>query len=82
MPHFYDTCAGSIPGLYLPLVAWDVLHREHIETLEQLMIHADQLEQFDGIGARMAQVIRQALADGASFDERTASMKQNDSWSA
>jgi hypothetical protein len=82
MPHFYDTCAGPIPGLYLPPVAWSVLHRENIRTLDQLMIHADQLEQFDGIGTRMAQVIRQALADGALLEGQTASTKQHDSWSA
>ena len=62
MPHFYDTCAGHIEGLYLPPVAWEVLRRENIQTLDQLRANADQLEQFDGISVRIAQVIRLALA--------------------
>jgi hypothetical protein len=39
-----------------------VLRRESIGTLDQLRANADRLEQFAGIEARMAQVIRQALA--------------------
>jgi hypothetical protein len=62
MFHFDDICAGPIAGLYLPRMAWDVLRREKIRTIDQLMAKADQLEQFDGIEPRMAQVIRQALA--------------------
>ena len=56
MPHFYDTCEGPIEGLYLPPVAWEVLRRENIQTLDQLRANADQLEQFDGL-VRIAQVI-------------------------
>ncbi|MBL0408377.1 hypothetical protein JKG68_31390 [Microvirga aerilata] len=82
MPHFYDTCSGPICGLYLPPGVWDVLHRENIQTLDQLRVSADQLEQFDGISARMAQVIRQALAHVAPSEEQTASTKQHESWSA
>ena len=62
MFHFVDICAGPIGGLYLPPMAWDVLRREEIQTIDQLMANVHQLEQFDGIEPRMAQVIRQALA--------------------
>jgi hypothetical protein len=50
MPHFYDTCAGPIAGLYLPPIAWEVLQRENIQTLDELRANADRLEQFDGLG--------------------------------
>ncbi len=82
MPHFYDTCAGPIEGLYLPPVAWEVLQRENIQTLDQLRANAHQLEQFDGISVRMAQVIRLALAYATPFEEQTLSPKQYDAWSA
>ena len=62
MFHSDDICAGPIGGLYLPPMAWDVLRREEIQTIDRLMAQADRLEQFDGIEPRMAQVIRQALA--------------------
>ena len=62
MFHFDDICAGPIGGLYLPPMAWDVLRREEIQTIDQLMANVHRLEQFDGIEPRMAQVIRQALA--------------------
>jgi len=70
MPRFYDTCAGHIDGLYLPLTAWAVLQREKIQTLEQLADVADRLEQFEGIEPRMAEVVREALARVASPEER------------
>ena len=73
MPHFYDTCAGPIDGLYLPPIAWAVLQREEIQTLEQLADLADRLEQFDGIEPRMADVIREALARVAPPEEQTVS---------
>jgi hypothetical protein len=82
MPHFYDTCAGPIGGLYLPAVAWEVLRRENIQTLDQLRENADQLEQFDGISVRMAQVIRLALAYVAPFEEQISSTQQFNPWSA
>jgi hypothetical protein len=82
MPRFYDTCAGPIEGLYLPPVAWEMLLRENIGTIDQLRVNADRLEQFDGIEARMAQVIRQALAQFAPSEEPSSSKKQHDSWSA
>ena len=82
MPHFYDTCAGPIEGLYLPPIAWEVLRRENIQTLDQLRANAGQLEQFDGISDRMAELIRLALVYVAPFEEQTASTTHYDSWSA
>jgi hypothetical protein len=82
MPHFYDTCAGPIEGLYLPPIAWEVLRRENIQTMDQLRANADRLEQFDGISVRMAQVITLALAYAAPFEDQTSSAKQFGSWSA
>ena len=82
MPQFYDTCAGPIEGLYLAPIAWEVLRRENIQTLDQLRENADQLEQFDGISVRMAELIRLALAYVAPFEEQTSSIKQYGSWVA
>ena len=62
MFHVDELCAGPIGGLYLPPTAWDLLWREKIQTIDQLMANADRLEQFDGVEPRMAHVIRQALA--------------------
>jgi hypothetical protein len=82
MPHFYDTCAGPIKDLYLPSIAWEVLRRENIGTLDQLKAQADRLEQLDGIEARMAQVIRQALAQFRPSEEPPRDQKQYGSWDA
>jgi hypothetical protein len=82
MPHVYDTCPGSIEGLYLPPIAWEVLRRENIQTVDQLRAKAHQLEQFDGISPRMAQVIRLALAYDIPFEEQTSSTKLYGAWSA
>jgi hypothetical protein len=82
MPRFYDTCAGPIRDLYLPPIAWAVLRRENIGTMDQLRAHADRLEQFDGIEARMAEVIRHALAHFAPSEELPLDKKLFDSWSA
>jgi hypothetical protein len=71
MPRFYDTCAGPIGGLYLPPVAWDVLQREEIQTLEQLVDIADRLEQFEGMEPRVAEVTRGALIRVAPPEEQT-----------
>lgn len=72
MPRFYDTCAGPISGLYLPPAAWDVLQREKIQTLEQLMGIADRLEQFDGMEPSIAEAVRQALAHASLTGEQTS----------
>jgi hypothetical protein len=82
MLRFFDTCAGPIADLYLPPVAWDVLRRENIGTLDQLRADADRLEQFEGIEARMAQVIRQALAQFAPSEEPPWGKNPYGSWGA
>jgi hypothetical protein len=82
MPHFYDTCEGPIEGLYLPPIAWEVLQRENIQTMDQLRANADRLEQFDGISVGMAHMIRLALAYAAPLREQTPNTTQYTSWSA
>ena len=82
MPHFYDTYAGPIAGLYLPPVAWKVLQRENIQTMDELRANADRLEQFDGIGPGMAHMIRLTLAYVAPLGEPTSGTNQYDSWGA
>ncbi|ANY84906.1 hypothetical protein BB934_42490 (plasmid) [Microvirga ossetica] len=82
MPRFYDTCAGPISGLYLPPVAWDVLQREKIQTLEQLVDIADRLEQVEGIEPRMAEVIREALARVAPPKEQIVGEMLQATWCA
>jgi hypothetical protein len=69
MFHFDDICAGPIDGLSLPPMAWDVLRREEIRTIDQLMAKADQL---DCIEPSMTQVIRQALAWARLPEEETS----------
>ncbi len=61
MPRHFPSCEGFIEGLYLPQLAWDVLHREGIQTIDQLRSVAGHLEHFDGIGPITARVIRQEL---------------------
>jgi DNA-directed RNA polymerase alpha subunit len=82
MPHFYDTCAGPIEGLYLPPIAWEVLRRENIDTVDQLRANADSLEQLDGIGSRMAHVIRQELARFTPPEEQASVRAHFDAWTA
>jgi hypothetical protein len=65
---FYDLCEGPIPGLRLPLNAWEVLQRENITTLDQLKAVADRIERFEGIGHRTAQAIRAELTRLAASD--------------
>ena len=82
MPHFYDTCAGPIEGLYLPPLAWEVLRRENIDTVYQLRANVDRLEQLDGIGSRMAHVIRQELARNTLPEESTSRGERLNAWAA
>ena len=82
MPRFFDTCAGSIEGLYLPPIAWKVLQREKIRTLAQLVGIADKLERVDGIEPRMAEVIRESLARVAPTAEQSACGWPPDPWCA
>jgi hypothetical protein len=71
MPHCCDTYTGPISSLYLPWIAWEALRRTEIRTIDQLMANADQLEQFDGIEPKTAQVIRQPLACATLREECT-----------
>jgi hypothetical protein len=57
----YEDCEGPIRGLRLPLNAWNVLHRENITTLPQLIAMADRIERFPGVGAKTARAIRVEL---------------------
>jgi hypothetical protein len=57
----YDDCEGPIRGLRLPLNAWNVLDRENITTLAQLVAIADRVERLPGIGAKTALAIRVEL---------------------
>jgi DNA-directed RNA polymerase alpha subunit len=58
----YEIRAGPIAGLRLPFATWAVLMREGITTLDHLRAVADHLEQFEGIGRKSAQIIREELA--------------------
>jgi len=82
MPRFYDTCAGPIGGLYLPPAAWNMLQREKIQTLEQLVDIADRLEQVEGIEPRMAEVIREALARVTPPEEQIVGELRQATWCA
>jgi hypothetical protein len=70
MFHPYETCEGTIEGLYLPQLAWDVLHRENIQTIGQLRAVVGKLEQFEGIGPTTARAIRQELDRVAALGEQ------------
>ena len=61
MPRHFGTCEGPIEGLYLPQLAWDVFHRENIQTIDQLRAVAGQLERFEGFGPITVRAIRQEL---------------------
>ena len=62
MSYPYETCEGPIGGLYLPFIAWKVLHRENIRTIDRLREVAGRIERFEGIGSKLAQAIRAELA--------------------
>jgi hypothetical protein len=62
MPSYpWRVCEGPIPGLRLSTRAWKALQWENITTLDQLRAAADQLERFDRIGPKTAQIIRAEL---------------------
>lgn len=61
MPCNYKAFEGSIEGLYLPRLAWDVFHRGNIQTIDQLRTVADHLERFEGFCPITVRVIRQEL---------------------
>jgi hypothetical protein len=82
MSHHYETCTGTLEGLYLPQLAWEVLHRESIGTIGQLRAVAGQLERFDGIGTQTAQAIRRELDRVAAPGEQTFDEGQLSAWAA
>ena len=82
MSRSYETFEGPIRGLYLPSNAWEALHRENIETLDQLRASVDWLEQFEGIGPKTAQAIRLELARVVPPEGHTSGEGQPCSWSA
>jgi predicted flap endonuclease-1-like 5' DNA nuclease len=68
--HFHERWEGSIRGLRLPIVVWNSLRDEGITTLDQLKAVADRLEQIVGIGSKLAQVIREELANLAAAEQQ------------
>jgi hypothetical protein len=82
MSHHYETCRGTIEGLYLPCPAWEVLHRENIGTIGQLRAVAGQLERFDGIRSKTAQAIRLELDRVAAPGEQQFEEGQLSAWTA
>jgi hypothetical protein len=57
----HGNCPGPIRDLHLPAKAWYVLRRENITSMSKLRAVADWLERGDGIGSKLAQVIRAEL---------------------
>ena len=82
MSYQYETCEGTLEGLYLHCLAWDVLRREDIQTIDQLRAVAGQLERFDGIGSKTAQAIRLELDRVAAPGEQTSDEGQLSAWAA
>jgi hypothetical protein len=82
MPRHFQPCEGPIEGLHVPQLAWDVFHRENIQTIDQLRAVADQLEQFEGIGPITARVIRQELNRVAAPGEQLFDDGQLSAWGA
>jgi hypothetical protein len=82
MSYQYETCEGTLEGLYLPCLAWSVLRREDIQTIDQLRAVAGQLERFDGIGSKTAQAIRRELDRVAAPGEQTSGEGQLSAWAA
>jgi hypothetical protein len=82
MSHHYETYAGTLEGLYLPYLAWEVLHRENIGTIGQLRAVAGQLERFDGIGSKTAEAIRLELDRIAAPGEHIFGQGQLSPWGA
>ena len=73
----WEVVEGPIRGLRLPFMAWRSLGTENITTLDQLRAVADRIEQFQGIGCRTAQLVREELARVAPPDE-SGSLKRCD----
>ena len=82
MPRHFQSCAGPIEGLYLPQLAWDVFHRENIQTIDQLRAVAGQLERFEGLGPITMQAIRQEFDRVAAPGEQISGDGQISAWGA
>jgi hypothetical protein len=82
MSHHSETSAGTIEGLYLPHLAWEMLHRESIGSLSQLRAVAGRLEQFAGIRTQTAQAIRRELDRVAAPGEHIFGQEQLSPWGA
>ena len=82
MSYQYETCEGTLEGLYLPQLAWDVFHRENIQTIDQLRAVAGQLERFDGFGPITVRAIRQELDRVAAPGEQKFGDGGDSVWSA
>ncbi|WP_114948187.1 hypothetical protein [Microvirga calopogonii] len=82
MPRHYQACEGPIDGLYLPQLAWDVFHRENIQTIDHLRAVAGQLERFEGLGPITMRVIRQELDRVAAPGEQLFQDGQLSAWGA
>jgi hypothetical protein len=82
MTRHYETCEGPLEEVFLPRLAWDVLHRENIRTIGELRAVAGQLERFDGIGPITARVIRQELDRVAAPGEQRSGDGQLSAWGA
>jgi hypothetical protein len=59
---YHDVCGGPIEGLRLPQRTWAALDRAGITTLDQLTAQVDQIQRFDGIGSKIALLLKQELA--------------------
>ncbi|WP_262027073.1 hypothetical protein [Microvirga sp. Mcv34] len=82
MPRHSQTCTGPIADLYLPQLAWDVFHRENIQTIAQLRAVAGQLERLEGFGPTTVRVIRQELDRVAAPGEQLFHDGQLSAWGA
>jgi len=82
MPRHFEPSEGLIEGLYLPQLAWDVFHRENIQTIDQLKAVAGQLERLEGFGPITARVIRQELDRVAATGEQLSDDGQFSAWGA
>ena len=82
MSYPYETCEGILEGLYLPCLAWDVLPREDIQTIDQLRAVSGQLERFEGFGPITVRVIRQELDRVAAPGEQILNDGGLSTWGA
>jgi predicted flap endonuclease-1-like 5' DNA nuclease len=75
--HYNERWEGPIRGFRLPMTAWNRLADEGITTFNQLKAVADQLERFEGIGPKTAEVIRGEIARIAASEEQPSAVRPN-----